>query len=133
MDNKIDLTAAIREISLILTEVEIKHFVDPRVKSWGGKPYIGIYRSPRRLFFTHFYEDSFIEAMTPRILPPTEVEKRYGIKGEVDKYGDDFYGSRSHYVLHIPITGGKEDPALINGNYMFGDKKSFFTDIAKDR
>ena len=46
----------VNEISEILNKAKIKHYVDPKIKTYdGSKPYLGIYRSSRRLFFTYYY------------------------------------------------------------------------------
>ena len=122
----------LHEISRILTEGNIEHYIDPKVKRFtGNEPYIGIFQSKRKRLFIHFFEDDFIEAITLNNLPPEEIEKRYGIKGEVSIRDRHYYSAKS-YLLEIQITRNAENK-LINNKYTLQDKKDFFIDIAKVR
>jgi hypothetical protein len=122
----------LHEISRILAEGNIENYIDPKVKAFNGKrPYIGIFQSSHKRFFIHFFEDDFIEAITPKYLSPEEIEKRYGIKGEVSM-GDRHYYSAKNYLFEIQITRNAENK-LINNKYTLQDKKDFFIDIANLR
>ena len=125
-----EATDVLKEISKILTEGNVKNYIDPTVKTLAGN-YLGIFRSKHKLLFTHFYEDDFIEAVTPNYLPPEEVEREYGIKGEVS-IRDKHYRSANHYLFAIQLTKN-EDNKLINNKYTLKDTKDFFIDIANLR
>ena len=122
----------LHEISRILTEGNIEHYIDSKVKKFNGKrPYIGIFKSKLKRCFIHFFEDDFIEAITPKNLPPEEIEKRYGIKGEVSINNRHYYSAKL-YLFEIQITRNAENK-LINNKYTLQDKKEFFIDIANLR
>ena len=117
-----------KEISAILTEAKIDHYIDPQIKRFdGNKPYFGIYRSPKRLFFTHSFERGLVQAITPKKLTPKKIERIYGINGKGDIWNKN-YGSKTHYVLDIPIKNEK-----LNGKYKVDSKKTFFIDLALAR
>jgi hypothetical protein len=117
----------LKDISRILLEARIKHYIDPEVKRFGGSnPYLGIFRHKRCLFFTHYYEDGYIQAITPKIMPPKKIKELFGIEGE-DNWGD-VYRSRAYYVLDIPLTTDK-----LNGKWTIQDKRDFFVTIATNR
>ena len=117
----------LKAVSRILTESGIGHYIDPEVKKFGrNRPYLGIFRHGRCLFFTHYYEDGYIQAITPKIMPPKKIKELFDIEGE-DNWGDD-YRSKAYYVLDIPLMKDK-----LNGKWTIQDKKDFFVTIATNR
>ena len=117
----------LRDICRVLVEANIKHYVDPEIKRFGrNRPYTGIFRHKRCLFFTHYYEDGYIQAITPKIMPPKKIKELFGIEGE-DNWGDG-YRSKDYYVLDIPVIIDK-----LNGKWTIQDKRDFFVTIATNR
>jgi hypothetical protein len=117
----------LKDISRILSDAGIKHYIDPEIKLFGGKrPYLGIFRHKRCLFFTHYFEDSYIQAICPKIIPPKKIKDLFGIEGE-DKWGDS-YRSKTHYVLDIPLVNDK-----LNEKWTVQCKRDFFVEIATNR
>jgi len=122
-------TEIIRAIDKVLTDKKIPHYIDDKVKSWDGIDYIGIKKSPRRLFFLHYFRDRLIEAIVPLSLDPEAIKLQYGIKGK-----QKFYDTPSqHYILMIPIAKSLNDHELINGKFSIEEKSDFFCDIARLR
>lgn len=121
-DNRI-----LKDISRILTEEGIKHYIDLEVKRFGGsRPYLGIFRHKRCLFFTHYFEDGYIQAIVPKTMPPQKIKQVYEVDGK-DNWAD-FVGYKRHYVLDIPLSNDK-----LNGKWTVQDKRDFFVTIATNR
>jgi len=118
----------LNNISEILDKRNINHYVDPKIKTYdGSKPYLGIYRSPKRLFFTYYYKHDYLQAIAPKKMTPEKIKIMYRIDGEGEVW-DKNYKSKTHYVFNIPLRNGK-----INGKYTLQDRKDFFIDIALAR
>jgi hypothetical protein len=117
----------LEDISRILSEAGVKHYIDPEVKRFGGRrPYLGIFRHKRCLFFTHYFEDSYIQAICPKVMPPKKIKELFDIEGD-DNWGDA-YRSKTHYVLDIPLSNSK-----LNGKWTIQGKRDFFVTIATNR
>jgi hypothetical protein len=114
-------------ISNILSQAGISHFIDPKIKRFGSnRPYLGIYKTTRRLLFTHYYEHSYIQAIIQRITSPDDIRNVFGIEGE-DNWGSN-YKSKTHYVFDIPLMNEK-----LNGKWTVKEKADFFVHIAQGR
>jgi hypothetical protein len=117
----------LRRISAILSQAGISHYVDPKIKRFASnRPYLGIYKTRRCLLFTHYYQDSYIQAIIPKITSPGDIRNVFGIEGE-DNWGDN-YKSKTHYVFDIPLMNEK-----LNGKWTVEDKAYFFVQIAQGR
>jgi len=58
----------LKAVSMVLSDAGIKHYIDSEIKRFGrNRPYTGIFRHKRCLFFTHHYDDGYIQAITPKI------------------------------------------------------------------
>jgi len=114
-------------ISEILSQACISHYIDPKIKRFSSnRPYLGIYRTKRSLLFTHYYEDSYMQAIIPKITPPEEIRNLFGIQGK-DRWGEN-YKSKTHYVFDIPVRNEK-----LNGRWIVEEKAEFFVQIAQGR
>jgi len=123
-----DYQGILRVVERILERRGIKHYLDPRIKRFSGnKPYVGIYAHKRKLFFTDFIEEDYIQAIVPNNYTPEEIEQAYGIEGYRDSIGDK-YGSKTHYVFNIPIAG-----KMINNQRSVQSVAGFFVDMALSR
>ena len=115
-------------VGFVLRRKGISHFIDPRIKRFSGnKPYIGLYMSKRKLYFTDFIEEDYIQAIVPNEYTPKEIERIYGIEGYRDKIGKN-YGSKTHYVFNIPIAN-----KMLGGEMSVQSKSAFFTDMVMAR
>ncbi len=118
----------LKAVSIVFSYARIKHYIDPEIKRFGGsRPDLWIFRYKKCLFFTHYYEDSFIQAITPKIMPPKKIKKLFDVKKEDNWWGDN-YRSKAHYVLDIPLSNNK-----LNGRYTMQDKREFFVTITNNR
>jgi len=126
-------TVLLKEISIILTDAGIDHYIDPDIKRFGGnKPYYTIKRSPRRIFFTDFYKHGFLQAITPKKFTPENIWELYKIQSEIDD-ANSFTSYAAHYILKIPYAKSDKNIDLINSKYTCLDKKDFFIDIGQGR
>jgi hypothetical protein len=100
----------LRQISGLLERAGIPHYVGQQEKTWRLGRYFGIYRNQKCLYFTHYVDGNFLEAITPRRLSPDEIEARYDIRCEGDPEDYKSYLSKTHYVLKLPLKNG-----LLNG------------------
>jgi hypothetical protein len=129
-DNKQDRFAEspiLAEISGILSQAGIAHYIDPKIKRFGtNRPYLGIFATRSARLFIHYYDDGYIQAVVPKLMPPETIKEIFAIEGE-DKQGEN-YNSRLYYVLDIPVENDK-----LNGKWTIQEKRDFFVEMAQRR
>lgn len=120
------MTEILQQISAVLEENGIPHYLDEQKKNYSGD-YYGIYKNRRCLYLLHNIDKNFIAVITPRSLSPEEIRATYGIECERDQE-DTHYKSITHYVLRIHLRNG-----LLTGQFRIADKKHFFIKITRMR
>jgi hypothetical protein len=135
------MTGIIEQISKVLTEAGVEHTCDPKIKNWKtksygpfkfpeGTSYYRIHNKKNYTIVSHYFEVGvdYLGITVPKIWPPDEILKKYGLEGGNPDPEEKVYKVKKHYYFIILLKNG-----LLNGKYSIQEKKDFFIDIARMR
>jgi hypothetical protein len=98
----------IERISKVLTEAGVEPYCDPKILNWKtkcygsfkfpeGTTYYKIYNKRKYTIFSYYFDVDWLGITAPKILPPDELFKKYGLDGGNVDPEEKVYKLSKHY------------------------------------